>query len=595
MRQIFSKHFNNLRLKWQLIILYAMVIVIIVFFVGIYLTRSLVRIIRTTSMEYYTNSLDTIVYNLKAKGTKIDYITDLLRMDKSLQTLIYDTDSIPVGEYFKCVDYFFNLNKSIELIDADYVYRVYHRNTDSNISAKLITTESTPCSADASQYYDKGVEPAGWFAARYSLESSDMDAWVKYSIIRGSNAGYKVTGVIMTYIRLATLKSILYINENTAIEVFAQNGDLIYADGPVTQRLANTASIALDGADYTYFENRIEGTGTSFDGIVVACLAPTSDMNGKIMRTLLTAGTATVIGIIMASLVVSLYINALNRRLLGLTDIMKQLGEGKYGIQIDEGGKDEIGMVYSNFNAMSSALNSAVSAYVEAEIEKQEAITRFEKSKAEISEARLLALQRQIDPHYLYNTLESIRMGLILKGDRETANVIMDFAAGFQSLIHDNEMTVEVVRELKLAKNYINVLKYRYDNLNFKIKVRDYKLYKFRIPAFSIQPIVENAVMHGIMGKSGSGIIKLDIKMEDGVFSICVSDNGRGMSEDEIAELWKRIRNQSSGETRGVALRNLYTRYKLIYSDRFEFVIQSKKNYGSLFEIRIHEDENGHV
>ena len=285
-----------------------------------------------------------------------------------------------------------------------------------------------------------------------------------------------------------------------------------------------------------------------------------------------------------------------NSRLSVLIEGMEKVEAGHYGAHIKNIYDDEIGFLYDKFNHMSYALRDTTTKFIQSEVEKQTVQSYYDRSKAETTEARLLALQRQIDPHYLYNTLESIRMGLIVKGDRETANVIMNFATGFKSLTNIERTKWKLIQELKIVKSYIQVLKYRFEGIDFTMSIEKYSHFKIGIPIFSIQPIVENAVIHGILEKSNQGKIELEIKDKGNFLCINVTDNGIGMTKEQLDALWtKLLYNSTLNTDKGVALRNLYTRYKMIYGDRFEFHIHSAKNIGTHFEILLRKDEQGDV
>lgn len=586
--------FNNLKIHRQLLFIFGVTVFVIFLIVDTYMINSLIRINRETIVETYLNSLEKVTYDLKTRGTKVDTVDNMIASSKTLQRLLSNDYTNDFGGYYEDCNAFSELVVNIGIIDSDYLYRIYHEKDGFSAFGMLTNILTKTGNNAVKSMYTSSAVPEGW-SLLYYRETDKNPYWVKYSLLRNTEFRYRTVGILMTFIQPSSLSNLLFINDSTPVAVFSQSGELLYSTQSAFDRYSNGMSISYEGDNYLYYERTVDGSYTSFDGLIVACLIPIGELNNRIMNTVVTAIFVTLVGLGMASLLFGFYVRRLSRRLTALVKMMKTVGKGHFAVQIENAYHDEIGTLYDSFNEMSRELNDTVDEYINAELEKHSVMTAYERSKAELNEARLLALQRQIDPHYLFNSLENIRMGLILKGDRETANVIMSFATGFRALTVAEETTVYLERELTFAKNYITVLKYRFPGVNFEMSIAHDDLLMVKIPVFSIQPIVENAVIHGILEKGENGNIRLEIDDCDGKFNIVISDDGRGMTQDEISSLWVKILGDGSDGKKGVALRNLYARYKLIYAGRFEFHISSVKECGSRFEIHIRKDENGNV
>lgn len=202
---------------------------------------------------------------------------------------------------------------------------------------------------------------------------------------------------------------------------------------------------------------------------------------------------------------------------------------------------------------------------------KDEIITR--------QQAEIRALQHQINPHYLFNTLEAIRMNLIINGDRENAEIVKLFADSFRRYVDIREKEVPLLEEIEFVQKYIRIQNYRLNNKFGLVCEVDEELYSYRIMKLLLQPLVENAVCHGIEQKVGKGKILLRIhKVEHGL-EIIVEDDGVGMTEDELKKL--RSIAYSEKAERSVGLQNVYQRVKLIYGSKAEMTIDSIKDAGT--------------
>ena len=257
---------------------------------------------------------------------------------------------------------------------------------------------------------------------------------------------------------------------------------------------------------------------------------------------------------------------------------------GNFKISANIAGNDEIAEMGERFNDMVKELDVLMNEVYEAKLEVKN--TEIKKQKAENArkEAQLLALQSQINPHYLFNTMESIRMNLLLKGERETSEIIKLFAESFRILIYQKGDMVSVHEELEFINKYFIVQKYRYeDKINLLIDA-DSGLMDVEIPKFVLQPLVENAIYHGLELKEGKGCIKVSITKEGQYLHICVKDDGIGMRRQDLEELQDSIENGSIIGS-NMALKNISKRLGLLYNGRARFVVQSEAEIGTCVDI----------
>ena len=216
--------------------------------------------------------------------------------------------------------------------------------------------------------------------------------------------------------------------------------------------------------------------------------------------------------------------------------------------------------------------------------------------------AELLALQNQINPHFLYNTLESIRGEALIAGLDGVADMTEALAKFFRYTITKVENLVSVEEELDNCETYFGIQKYRFgDRLKLHIEYDpdEYeKIMNCRIPKLTLQPILENSIIHGTELKLGAGNLYIRFACTEDRLIICVSDDGVGMDEEKLAALNRKLGrandslNSSEEEKGGIALVNVNNRIHLIFGDEYGMHVYSVPQRGTDVEITIPLTEN---
>ena len=221
-------------------------------------------------------------------------------------------------------------------------------------------------------------------------------------------------------------------------------------------------------------------------------------------------------------------------------------------------------------------------------------------------QAQLNAMQSQINPHFLYNALDSIRGLALEQGAAETADMTEALATLFRFSISKKNDFISLYEELKNMDNYIKIQKYRFHNrfeLVKDIRLSDEQLHSYKIPKLTLQPIVENALNHGLKDKASDGKILLHIEPTKSRLIICISDNGSGMDDNQLRSINQRFtepvvdtissESKQSNSGSGIALNNVNARLKLIFGDRFGLNAYSTKNFGTEIQISLPLLEGG--
>ncbi|MBW7458156.1 sensor histidine kinase [Paenibacillus sepulcri] len=281
------------------------------------------------------------------------------------------------------------------------------------------------------------------------------------------------------------------------------------------------------------------------------------------------------LGLVVSCGIFILALNRITDRVKALVKKMQVVKNGELSVLKDKGAKDEIGELTSNFNEMIVNLERSI-------YENYEVNLKLKDSTIKKQEAEMYALQNQINPHFLFNTLESIRMGLHNKGDQETALVVMNFSKLFRHLLNWQGEFIELREEIDLVRKYLVIQKYRFqERVQYELDI-DQSLTGALIPKLTIQPLVENAVKHGAESVRDNGRIRLSIeKMADPVMRIVIEDNGRGIPAETLRQIRKELESQEIKKSGSIGLKNVHDRIQLHFGNKFGVTIESPPEGGT--------------
>ena len=278
---------------------------------------------------------------------------------------------------------------------------------------------------------------------------------------------------------------------------------------------------------------------------------------------------------------------AINR---SLTTRIRELGQAFESVDQDRlvsiacvRGKDEIGALMQNYNRMVDRTNELIQTVYKDRLKKQEMdIAR--------QHAELLALHSQINPHFLFNALESIRMHSIIKQEYETADMVSKLAVMTRQNVDWGEELVEIRREMEFVEAYLGLQKYRFgDRLSYQLDVAE-DCRELRLPKLTVVTFVENACVHGIESKTTPGWIFVRISRDEEELCIEVEDTGDGMDEQTVKILNEKLQNpfieQLKDKSR-VGMLNASLRIKMLTSGNYRISIESEQGVGTMIQLRL--------
>lgn len=270
-------------------------------------------------------------------------------------------------------------------------------------------------------------------------------------------------------------------------------------------------------------------------------------------------------------------------RIKKLGEAFERVDDERLTMIEDIQGHDEIGSLMRNYNRMVIRINDLIQTVYKDKLREQEIDIARQK-------AELLALQSQINPHFMFNALESIRMHSIIKKEYETADMVEKLAVMERQNVEWSEDCIEIRKEIEFVNAYLGLQKYRFgDRLSYQIEM-DEACGNLRIPRLTIVTFVENACVHGIESKTTPGWIFLRVYQEKDELCIEVEDTGCGMEEDAMEELHKKMTDANIEllKKKGrVGIVNACLRLKMITNNHVTFGLESEKGVGTMVQIRI--------
>ncbi len=257
----------------------------------------------------------------------------------------------------------------------------------------------------------------------------------------------------------------------------------------------------------------------------------------------------------------------ITKRISALKYNMKQVEKGNLELIVKSKDKDEIGELIDGFGSMIATINKLINEVYHGEIKQKEYEMR--------------ALQAQINPHFLYNSLSLINWKAIESGRYDISEIVLALSTFYRTSLNKGSNILTIEDEIKNMRSYMKIQLLMHDNDFDVIEDIDEEILRYDTLNLVLQPIIENAIDHGIdLKESGRGYIKVTGKRDGKYIELSVEDNGAGMDDKTIEKLL--IKN-----SKGYGLRNVNERIKLYFGDEYHLIITSKVGKGTKITIRI--------
>ena len=374
------------------------------------------------------------------------------------------------------------------------------------------------------------------------------------------------------------------LDPNTQIYLVDENGQIVYSDDQdCINGTAENAVNICDLVDFPIHMSDAKQTRTEMaDGkLIVYRQSDITELSlvrvielEKVVREashfLYMVGALAVVLIVLSFALSLIFSSSFTRPIEGVIKKIQYIAEGNFDYRHDIGpGGKKFELLYQNLYKMENDIKKMIGEN-----------RRKEKEKRRLE---LSMLQMQINPHFLYNTLSSIKWMAVFQRAKGIESMVNSLGIVLQASYSKMDEFVTLDEELDILGHYLNIQKIRYQGkIQMNLICKNQQLLSCYVPRFILQPVVENAVFHGIAPKDGEGEIKIIIAEEPGNLKITVEDNGVGMDETVLENVLKRSKGERQGH---IGLANVHSRIRLIYGSEYGVHVESLK--GKYTKVRI--------
>lgn len=444
------------------------------------------------------------------------------------------------------------------------------------------------------EWYKKAIErpdelqffsnPVGRNIKNYSENSSDEILSISKAMVNSDNG--EILGVVLIDINLKKFEEIIknnYIGEKGFFYIIDNNNNIVYSPvNPIIYRInnemltgySNSVVKIINNESFQLVYETSEKTGWKTIG-VFSLNDILKDVN-TIQKFGIAIGVVTLIIAIYSAIV---FTNTIVTPLKEMNNLMKKAESGDLEVRFDEKKyKDEFRELGHSFNHMIKEIKSLIDMVYEEQKNKRK--------------AEMKILQAQIKPHFLYNTLDTIAWMAEEYEAKDIVEVVTALTKVFRIALNKGREIINIKEEKEHVYNYLLIQKVRYeDKLDFYINCPE-EFNNYLILKLTVQPIVENAIYHGIKQKRGKGHISIDFSIKEDVIVIEISDDGAGIKEGKLNEINYMLENDdvsniTSSSGSGFGIYNVNTRIKLTYGSKYGLKYYSEINKGTRVEIII--------
>ncbi len=298
------------------------------------------------------------------------------------------------------------------------------------------------------------------------------------------------------------------------------------------------------------------------------------DIMSNVNRISFQAFLPEIVGIIISMILIGAFSVSYGRRMNQIGQQMHYVAQGEYDKVVPVEGHDEIGKLYEDLEQMMKDIQKLMDDVVQEQVQKEKLHTRQK-------EVEFKMLASQINPHFLYNTLETIRMKAMVNKQPEIAELVMMLAKTMRYNIQVTDQLVTLKAELQMVEYYLKIQNYRFgDRITSEVKIAPGMDMNALIMPLTIQPFVENAFIHGLEEMDRDGRLLIYVEMQEEDIYIEISDNGVGMDYYELGRLRKSLNEESNDQTH-IGVHNVNQRIKILYGEKYGVRIESKEGLGT--------------
>ncbi len=574
--------FENLKNKLknssiQFMMLSSYIALILLFFV---LVSYLIHAILVESFkEQVHNRVDTLHNSLIAQNTELiigemESYGDLMQINGSVQYLLEKEDVVNTQSDAQWVHHSMLVKQESQyysvVLNRDVGFELYNNNCEQIVfeSTSALVSKQT-----LDEFHASDLDRI--FVAQSSIKDGKEINYLVYldrvrSIVTGKRIGTVAIYLEESYIWQAYFadeeqdSGIVYMSDKNGVILSASHENLI---GESVDRYF------FDQGDFVRYQNEdlfMTSQNLQNYDLTIVNLYPTgayreeiSDLQNAVVLVGIACTAVAVVFAFLLSKTISLPIKT-------LLQTTKSVRKGQRGARVNFRAKNELGELAKSFDEMLDTIDELIVDISEQQNQKKELEVRL--------------VQAQIKPHFLYNILENIASYIKINEPEVAISLVHNLADFYRESLGRGEHIITLEQELRLSRSYLDIQTLRYTPiLSYKIE-QDESLHSCLLPKFTLQPLIENAIYHGIKESPTGGEVCVSTRREGDQLILEVFDNGKGMDKHTLEKLQK---NLDISEKEGFGVASVQHRIKLMYGDNYGLKIESEQNKFSKFTINL--------
>ncbi|OPJ58392.1 sensor histidine kinase [Clostridium oryzae] len=583
--------FKDLNVSWKFVVTYSVILSVQMILTGVYLyIQASNSTIDQARLMMKQNLMQTRESILK-KGKVIENAASIITLSDDIQNFLdykYENETHRIEDYqFKFSPFIGTIIKTNENINC---IRIYMKN--SVITEKMNSYYSTYKSENYTQYSEimkEKPKKSGWSSTHLvGVDNNNPENVISFIGTITSKSSYKRIGTVEIQTREDVLFNMLrgqVINKLGKVFIVDSNNKIISNNiNGLYKKDVSKVGInnylwnkelncikKIDNKKCILISLPIEQAGYSVVGVF-----PVNNFNSSVRKSVTYIVLVLLVLALILGIVIYLITNMLLSRVKILAKAMRQVRQGNLNVSVEVKSKDEFGELGLTFNHMTKRIYNLVETVYKIEIMERE--------------AELKALEAQINPHFLYNTLATISWIGRKEKSADVVNITNSLAKFYRLILNKGRTLIKVKEEMDILAAYLSIQKVRFDDAFDVIYDVDEKIYNYEIIKNILQPIVENSLSYGIEPKRGHGTIVIKAWESEDKLWFKIIDDGVGMSKEVLNSVlsWK----AKSEKGNGYAIKNIMQRLKAYYGDECSFEIFSRLGIGTEVSITIKKHIN---
>ncbi len=585
-----------MNVKKQLHFIFFIAIFIPVVIIGLYLVYNT----RSMLLDHYKNQC--LSDNVRVKSMLLDMTSSIynksddIASDQTLVSLLTKNYSSK-NQSEKAIINYDKITTTIARDPSIQNIRIYSMNPTLKKSEYIEDIDSTFKKSECYQHFQRTSTPF-WSAHKKvdSFGNTSMELCFHQKIFLPKIRSYAIlvttisNNQLKNRIENSSLKTVLWVGD----QQFFYSSDNPFSVLPVLSlndydQEKGSSYVGKLKYDHKTSIGAISNLSTTYSDDLFHIASIDTEGYQYIYRIMMTHCMIILLVLVTSLIFVSISSAHFSNRVIALREAMHDASCGNYHIIDNCSGEDEISDAFRDLNVMIQDIIEKETTAYEAKIKAQQLINQQQQMEFKM-------LTSQINPHFLYNTLETIRMRALRAGNREVANAVKLLGKSMRYVLENTTLSfTSLDREMNYIETYLAIQKLRFhDRVNYSLRTTEgLDLSKYKIMPLLIQPIVENALLHGLEEVEENGRIVIHIQKVQQRLIIDVYDNGCGMDKDELEQMKQNMYDHPKDSSKSIGLANIYQRIQLYYGKEYGLKVDSEKGVGTIFTMTLPAQEYG--